>query len=135
MGEYVASNATATLAVPYTCRCAFCGATIHGEEKITAEGHDFPGSYLAQIQSGGMILSEREQAVKNLSFELEYAGKRLAHYRETVSSGRQRAWESCYEPSFTMTDAIRRRREPHVYRKRQQLPGYADEFAGHLPRL
>ena len=32
------SSSTASLAVPYTCRCAFCGATIHGEEKIIAEG-------------------------------------------------------------------------------------------------
>ena len=85
------STGTVTLAVPYTCRCAFCGATIHGEEKITAEGHAFTGGYATQSQGEMMKLSAGLQASANLPFELEYAEKRLEHYREIVASGRLKA--------------------------------------------
>ncbi|MBE5778217.1 MAG: hypothetical protein E7331_02670 [Clostridiales bacterium] len=85
------STSTATLAVPYTCRCAFCGATIQGEEKITIEGHAFADGYVTQSQGEMMKLSASLQASANVPFELEYAEKRLEHYRQIVSSGKLKA--------------------------------------------
>ena len=85
------STSTATLAVPYTCRCAFCSETIHGEEKITVEGHAFAGGYVSATQGEMMKLSASLQAGANVPFELEYAEKRLEHYRQIVSSGKLKA--------------------------------------------
>ena len=86
------SSSTTSLAVPYTCRCAFCGATIRGEEKITAEGHAFKRGYASGSQGEMMKLSASLQASANLPFELEYAEKRLAHYRDIVASGKLKAF-------------------------------------------
>ncbi|MBQ7656830.1 MAG: hypothetical protein IJS41_10030 [Clostridia bacterium] len=85
------ATSTASLAVPYTCRCAFCGATIRGEEKITVEGHAFKGGYADATQGGIMKLSASLQASANVPFELEYAEKRLEHYRGIVESGKLKA--------------------------------------------
>ena len=82
------STSTETLAVPYTCHCAFCGAAIHGEEKIISEGHAFKRGYASGSQGEMMKLSASMEASANLPFELEYAEKRLAHYRDIVAGGR-----------------------------------------------
>ena len=86
------SSSTTSLAVPYTCRCAFCGATIHGEEKIIAEGHAFKRGYASGTQGEMMKLSASMEASANLLFELEYAEKRLEHYRGIVASGKLKAF-------------------------------------------
>ena len=86
------STSTATLAVPYTCRCAFCGATIQGEEKITAEGHAFADGYVTGAQGERMKLAASMRANASMPYEIEYAEKRLDHYRDTVSSGRLKAY-------------------------------------------
>lgn len=82
------STSTSTLAVPYTCRCAFCGATIHHEAVVVSAGYAFKGGYANAAQGQAMKLASGFQASANLPFELEYAEKRLEHYRHIVSSGK-----------------------------------------------
>ena len=86
------STSAATLAVPYTCRCAYCGTAIHGKEKITAEGHAFTGGYATGAQGERMKLAASMRANASMPYEIEYAEKRLDHYRDTVSSGRLKAY-------------------------------------------
>lgn len=82
------STSTAALKVPYTCRCAFCGATIHAEDAISAAGYAYTGGYASAEQKQLMGISSSFRANTNLPFELEYAEKRLEHYRDTVDSGK-----------------------------------------------
>lgn len=82
------STGTVTLNLPYICRCAFCGAAIRGEEKITAEGHAFKRGYATDEQGQMMKLAASQQANAGVPYEIEYAEKRLAHYREIVASGK-----------------------------------------------
>lgn len=85
------STSTTSINLPYTCRCAFCGAIIRGEEKITAEGHAFKAGYATGAQGEMMKLSASLQAGANMPYEIEYAEKRLAHYRGIVESGKLKA--------------------------------------------
>lgn len=82
------STGTVTLNLPYICRCAFCGAAIRGEEKITAEGHAFKRGYATDAQGQMMKLAASLQANAGVPYEIEYAEKWLAHYREIVASGK-----------------------------------------------
>lgn len=86
------STGTVTLNLPYACRCAYCGTAIHGEEKITAEGHAFTGGYATGAQGEMMKLAASMRANASMPYEIEYAEKRLDHYRDTVSSGRLKAY-------------------------------------------
>lgn len=85
------STSTTSINLPYTCRCAFCGAIIRGEEKITAEGHAFKAGYATGAQGEMMKLSASLQAGANMPYEIEYAEKRLEHYRNIVASGKLKA--------------------------------------------
>lgn len=83
------ASSTAALKVPYTCRCAFCGATIHGEDKIEAVGYAFANGYASETS---MNVSSNLRAASNLPFELDYAEQRLAHYRGIVADGKLMAY-------------------------------------------
>ena len=74
--------------MPYTCRCAFCGATIRHEAAVVSAGYAFKGGYADTAQGQMMKMASGFQANANLPFELEYAEKRLAHYRGIVASGK-----------------------------------------------
>lgn len=86
------STSTASLAVPYTCHCAYCGTTIRGEEKIEATGYAFKGGYAHGLDERMMGMASNIQASANLPFELEYAENRLEHYRSTVAEGKLKAF-------------------------------------------
>lgn len=81
------SSAVKTLAVPFTSRCAYCGTKIDGEEKVTASGYAFRRGYASDSQEAMMNTMSGERASANMSFELEYAEKRLEHYRSIVAGG------------------------------------------------
>lgn len=91
MKESTTSTSTATLYLPYACRCAYCGTAIHGEEKITAEGHAFTRGYAIGAQVERMKLAASMRANASMPYEIEYAEKRLEHYRQIVSSGKLKA--------------------------------------------
>ena len=86
------STSTISLTLPYACRCAYCGAAIQGEEKVQAEGHAFTGGYATGAQGEMMKLAASLRANAILPFEVEYAEKRLAHYRHIVESGKLREY-------------------------------------------
>ena len=88
MSTTTISTSTSTLAVPYTCRCPYCGATIRHEAAVVSAGYAFTGGYASKAQGQVMKLASGFQAGANLPFELEYAEKRLEHYRDIVASGK-----------------------------------------------
>ena len=82
------STSTATLAVPFTCRCPYCGETFQGQSAVEAAGYAFTGGYAAGAKGQMMNLTSGMRASANMSFELEYAEKRLEHYRGIVADGK-----------------------------------------------
>lgn len=88
MSTTTISTSTSTLAVPYTCRCPYCGATIRQEAAVVSAGYAFKGGYASAAEGQAMKLESGFQANANLPFELEYAEKRLEHYRDIVASGK-----------------------------------------------
>ena len=82
------STSTATLAVPYTCRCAFCGATIQGEEKITAEGHAFAGGYATGAQGEMMKLAALPWNADDLPrFDEDFLAAQKARWQQAKDMG------------------------------------------------
>ena len=86
------STGTVSLNLPYTCRCSYCGTTIKGEEKITAEGHAFTGGYAYGSKGEMMKLAASLRANASMLYEIEYAERRLEHYRNIVASGKLKAF-------------------------------------------
>ncbi len=86
------STGTVSLNLPYTCRCSYCGTIITGEERITAEGHAFTGGYAYGSKGEMMKLAASLRANASVLYEIEYAEKRLEHYRYIVASGKLRAF-------------------------------------------
>ena len=87
------STSTATLAVPYTCRCAFCGATIQGEEKITVEGHAFAGGYATGAQGEIMKLAALPWNADDLPrFDEDFLAQAKAQYEQSRQEPTATRW-------------------------------------------
>lgn len=92
MSVTTVSSSSTSISVPYSCRCAFCGAEFRSEDKISAEGHAFQGGYASESQKTLMGLSSNIKAWSSLPRELDYAEARLEHYRSTVAGGKLAAY-------------------------------------------
>lgn len=88
MAVYTSSTSRAFLKIPYTYNCAYCGAYIRASDAIMAEGVDSKGGYANSWEGPVMKLNASYRANANLLYEIEYAEKRLEHYRSIVASGK-----------------------------------------------
>lgn len=91
-------TSTASLTIPYTCRCPFCGTVIPAEDKISVEGHAVTGGYATGDQKNMMSVAAVIRANENMRYEAEYAVKRLDHFRNIVGSGKLEAYLKSGEP-------------------------------------
>jgi len=86
----VSTTATGTVAMnlPYACRCAFCGATIQDEEKITVEGHAFAGGYATGAQGEMMKLAALPWNADDLPrFDEDFLAQAKAQYEQSRQMG------------------------------------------------
>ena len=88
MKESTTSTGTVTLNLPYACRCAYCGTAIHGEEKITAEGHAFTGGYATGAQGEMMKLAALPWNADDLPrFDEDFLAQAKAQYEQSRQLG------------------------------------------------
>ena len=82
----------ASVELPYSYRCPYCGTQIQDTERINALGYEFKGGYANQASEQILKASAGLRARTNMAYELEYAEKRLDHYRSIVADGRLKAY-------------------------------------------
>ena len=87
-GPVSVSTSVSKVDIPYSCRCAWCGSHISGTDEIKAYGHVFKPGYFTENEKTTAAFSSGYRSSQRMRVELEYAEKRLEHYRETVRQGR-----------------------------------------------